>query len=154
MAAVLLITGCSLFEDEAQKKVKYFLKDPKSAEFRNTKKAKTPNSPTNLSFCGEVNSKNAYGAFPGFERYIVDGRLVMLERNGEAFYDQMDGESDAERVVRNSGILAAKMRFNLYKTKADLANLLAKEARKKAGMETDTSEAITPFDVMWKDYCE
>lgn len=153
VAAVLLITGCSLFEDEAQKKVKYFLKDPKSAEFRNTKKVKPPSQADATAYCGEVNSKNAYGAFSGFERYTVDGRLVMFERNGEAVYDLTDGESDAERLTRDTGILAAKMTSLLYKTKANTQNLKARR-QKLEGNDPSTSEANTPFEVMWKDYCE
>lgn len=154
MAAVLLITGCKPFEDEAQKKVKYFLKDPKSADFRNTKKVKHPSHADATAYCGEVNSKNAYGAFSGFERYIVDNRLVMFENNGEAVYDQMDGEENwTRKAARDSEIAVAKMTLFLYKTKANTQNLKAKR-QKLEGSDPRASETNTPFDVMWKDYCE
>lgn len=47
------------------------LRDPRSAEFRNQK-----------GICGEVNSKNAFGAYVGFQRYIAASReLVVMERD-------------------------------------------------------------------------
>ena len=154
LAAVLLIAACNPFEDEAQKKVKYFLKDPKSAEFRNSKKVKPPSEADATAYCGEVNSKNAYGAFSGFERYIVDERLVMFEHNGEAVYDLVDGEEDwTRKAVRDSGIAVAKMKFLRYKTEADTKNLRARR-QKLDGSDPSASETNTPFGVMWKYYCE
>ncbi|PND34823.1 hypothetical protein C1I89_10260 [Achromobacter pulmonis] len=45
------------------------LKDPDSAKFRNQK-----------SFCGEVNSKNSFGGYTGFKRFIAAGKdLVVFE---------------------------------------------------------------------------
>lgn len=154
LAAVLLITGCNPFEDEAQKKVKYFLKDPKSADFRNAKKVKPPSQAEATAYCGEVNSKNAYGAFSGFEKYIVDGRLVMFELSGEAYYDLVDGEEDwTRKAVRDSGIAVAKMQVFRYKTEADTKNLKARR-QKLDGSDPSASETNTPFGVMWKYYCE
>ncbi|OZI57639.1 hypothetical protein [Bordetella genomosp. 4] len=47
------------------------LKDPKSAEFRNQN-----------GFCGEVNSKNSFGGYTGFQRFIAASReMVVFERD-------------------------------------------------------------------------
>lgn len=47
------------------------LKDPDSAEFRNQQ-----------GMCGEVNSKNSFGAFTGYQRFIAGNKdLVVLQRD-------------------------------------------------------------------------
>lgn len=54
-----------------RERVKSLLKDPSSAEFRNE-----------VAFCGEVNSKNSFGAYTGFQKYIAaNDNAVMLEEN-------------------------------------------------------------------------
>lgn len=48
------------------------LKDPASAEFRNQH-----------GLCGEVNSKNSFGGYVGFKRFIAASReLVVFENDG------------------------------------------------------------------------
>lgn len=87
-AAVALLAGCGERTPEqkarseaAMKEIRLqriskeyvagLLRDPKSAEFRNQK-----------GNCGEVNSKNAFGAYTGFQRYIAGSReLVVMERD-------------------------------------------------------------------------
>lgn len=54
----------------AQREVRAFLKDSSSAEFRNQKRS-----------CGEVNSKNSFGAFTGYQRFIAAKDLVVIERD-------------------------------------------------------------------------
>ena len=51
-----------------EKYIKAKLKDPSSAEFRN-QFIGIKGAP-----CGEVNSKNSFGGFTGFQRYIVAGK--------------------------------------------------------------------------------
>lgn len=47
-------------EEKAMSYVKNRLKDPYSAQFRNQR-----------GFCGEVNAKNAMGAYTGYKRYVA-----------------------------------------------------------------------------------
>lgn len=54
----------------ARESVQEYLKDPSSAEFRNQKGP-----------CGEVNSRNSFGAMTGFQRFMAAGDLVFLERD-------------------------------------------------------------------------
>ena len=47
------------------------MKDPESARFRNQN-----------GFCGEVNSKNSFGGYGGFQRYIAAGvNMVVFEND-------------------------------------------------------------------------
>ncbi|WP_257229996.1 hypothetical protein [Acinetobacter sp. YH12025] len=48
--------------------LKNFLKDPDSAEIRN-----------HNGNCGEVNSKNSFGGYTGFRRFIASSTIVAVE---------------------------------------------------------------------------
>lgn len=56
----------------AKKLVTHDLKDPSSAQFRDVHK-------TDQAVCGEVNGKNAYGAYAGFQHFIVENGSVSME---------------------------------------------------------------------------
>lgn len=49
------------------------MKDPRSAEFRDLKRCGAGDI-----IEGEVNAKNSYGAYSGYQRFIVDGDQVYL----------------------------------------------------------------------------
>lgn len=77
--AGLLMVGCgkkepteaelnSFRELKAQESVMALLKDPSSAEFRNMN-----------GMCGEVNSKNSFGAYTGFVRFIGTPDITVIE---------------------------------------------------------------------------
>ncbi|WP_156314171.1 hypothetical protein [Brevundimonas sp. DS20] len=66
----------------AQKRVAEQLRDPASAQFRASR--------VNDGWvCGEVNGKNAYGAYAGFQRFVTGPNVVSLEPTGT-------GEDDKE----------------------------------------------------------
>lgn len=48
------------------------LRDPSSAQFRNIKQGPS-------ATCGEVNGKNALGAYVGFRPFVYVGGIVLLE---------------------------------------------------------------------------
>lgn len=52
----------------AQESVKKILKDPDSAKFQNMN-----------GLCGEVNSKNGFGAYMGFVRFIGTPEVTIIE---------------------------------------------------------------------------
>lgn len=73
------ITGCGKKEPTqkelnshremlAQESVKKILKDPDSAKFQNMK-----------GLCGEVNSKNGFGAYTGYVRFIGTPEITIIE---------------------------------------------------------------------------
>lgn len=71
LALVVVLAGCQKTEKETMKIVKSSLKDPDSAEFQNIK-----------GYCGEVNARNSYGGYTGFDKfYVVDGFPVFENRD-------------------------------------------------------------------------
>ncbi len=64
-------TGERDYIAEARKSVVINFKDPDSAKFRNEVIYHNSSLTTShhVGVCGEVNSKNSYGAYTGFERY-------------------------------------------------------------------------------------
>lgn len=83
---LIFIAGCGKSESQkkrseeiglhmvAEKYIKARMKDPSSTEFRNQFIGKK-GAP-----CGEVNAKNSFGGFTGFQRYIVVGpELAVLD---------------------------------------------------------------------------
>jgi hypothetical protein len=57
---------------EAKAAVAASLRDPSSAEFRNIMAG-------THATCGEVNGRNAYGAYAGFKRFVYEGGIVRIE---------------------------------------------------------------------------
>ena len=55
-------------EVDAEIALKKFLKDPDSAQIRNQH-----------GFCGEVNSKNSFGGYTGFKRFIASSAIVAID---------------------------------------------------------------------------
>lgn len=55
-------------EVDAELALKKFLKDPDSAQIRNQH-----------GYCGEVNSKNSFGGYTGFRRFIASSAVVAVE---------------------------------------------------------------------------
>lgn len=67
---------------ETQDGVRQRLKDPSSAEFRNSRFVDFEGIPI---VCGEVNGKNSFGAYGGFQHFIASGtELAFLENDMEA----------------------------------------------------------------------
>lgn len=72
MFASALVSGCSKLENDAKEAVLSSLKDPESAQFKNIK-----------GYCGEVNSKNSYGGYVGFKKFVsVKGATVLEGAEG------------------------------------------------------------------------
>lgn len=66
LLACLALTGCD-GNGEVKDKVKKYLKDPASAEFRDIRKSKN-----GKYICGEVNAKNSMGGYTGYQGFAVD----------------------------------------------------------------------------------
>ncbi|MEP0189758.1 MAG: hypothetical protein ABJP70_01220 [Erythrobacter sp.] len=68
----------------SQQGVRSRLKDPDSAEFRNVGYY-SGGSEGASAVCGEVNAKNSFGGFTGFERFVALGEdIAFLESDVEA----------------------------------------------------------------------
>ncbi|MDR5857932.1 hypothetical protein FZZ93_02515 [Halomonas eurihalina] len=90
----LAIAGCDINEWHLKRKAKEAvserLRDPDSAKFRNLEVVGPSGS---AAVCGEVNGKNGFGAYAGYEHFIseYDGGLVRLESQwGESFESEWD----------------------------------------------------------------
>lgn len=66
----------------AQEAIRQTLRDPASAEFRNDGVRIVADSQRIV--CGEVNSKNGFGGYAGFQRYISTGRAAFVESQMQA----------------------------------------------------------------------
>jgi hypothetical protein len=72
------LAGCKPSEKKAlelsEKEITINLKDPDSAKFRFVRLAKLEDAKDNSMnsiVCGQINSKNGFGAYTGFTRFIV-----------------------------------------------------------------------------------
>jgi hypothetical protein len=85
--AAILFAGCSNSEPteetkafnyigEHKMRIKAMLKDPGSAEFRKVFVSKSSGMPV---VCGQVNAKNSFGGFSGYQRFISAGTTQALE---------------------------------------------------------------------------
>lgn len=73
IAMVLLciaLVGCNGTESSAREAVKQILNDPSSAQFKNIYTTSYDGKP---AACGEVNAKNAFGAYVGYQRFVYLG---------------------------------------------------------------------------------
>jgi len=79
------VSGNNELISKAKSAVIYLLKDPQSAQFRNVHVG--TDNPALVR--GEVNSKNSYGGYSGFERFLVDkDRKVFLQTEEERKWDE------------------------------------------------------------------
>lgn len=87
-----LLAGCGFqtLHDAKQSAADQLL-DPKSAQFRNVRlipDAKRSDA-AGLGVCGEINGKNAYGAYAGFKRFVARrGETAKIE--GDTGFDDLD----------------------------------------------------------------
>lgn len=82
-----MLAGCKPSiseEDKVKNAVAERLRDPSSAQFRNVKTGERRGM---YHVCGEVNGKNAYGAYSGYERFVAsnDGKAIYLESQWPTF---------------------------------------------------------------------
>ena len=71
-----LLFGCNDPASEAKKAVRYELRDPESAEFRDIRIYED-----GKLICGEVNANNAYGGKSGFKGFVYDDGQASLEES-------------------------------------------------------------------------
>lgn len=86
IAMVTILPGCKPSEEKAielaKKEVAIDMKDPDSTKFRNviyTKKDEKEDGSMSGVVCGEVNSKNSFGAYSGFSPFVV---VVTMKSKG------------------------------------------------------------------------
>ncbi|HEY8604728.1 hypothetical protein [Tsuneonella suprasediminis] len=77
----LALAGCSESFSAEMEIAAAELKDPSSAQFRHLTRV------GNL-VCGEINGKNSYGGYVGFEPfYVRDGKATLADKTGDNLID-------------------------------------------------------------------
>ncbi len=149
LAIAALFAGsvsCQLSENDGQKRVKYFLKDPASAQFRNMKQL------SGSVFCGEVNSKNSYGAMGGFEKYVVQERIVIIGDEGAIY----DGDLSSTKPEDNSGIdplIVGRLDLSILRTETDTKNLRHKNKQYQEKHPDPVLGNTRLIDTAWEKLC-
>lgn len=69
----------SKFAAASKVRIRYWLKDPSSATFRAVKVFRHPRPEGGYVFCGEVNARNSFGGFTGFERFVASPISAVVE---------------------------------------------------------------------------
>lgn len=87
---------------KAKDAVRRLLKDPDSAQFRDVQACAKPGA-----IQGEVNGKNSYGGYAGFEPFIyADGSAVILSERATAYdlerWEELSQKCHSDEVLRNS----------------------------------------------------
>lgn len=77
------------------------LKDADSAKFRMIKHGVPDGSSSARDLCGEVNSKNSYGAYSGYEPFLA---LTAKSQSGKAIYMTIIIGVAADVMCRKAGL--------------------------------------------------
>lgn len=97
LTAALGLSGCSGGEEDAAKKlVADQLRDPASAQFREVKVVKQQDG--SEAVCGEVNGKNAYGGYVGFQGFVVHGSEVHMRNDDLNMRDVAEIEASTRAI--------------------------------------------------------
>lgn len=76
-------TQDALTKIRAERAVRELLRDGRTAEFRNVDVKRTENDVRYT--CGEVNAKNAFGGYGGYQRFISLGQATFLQEQVDDF---------------------------------------------------------------------
>ena len=104
ISAALTLCGCDYIpgteehlKAEGQKAASALLKDPSSAQFRNVKVS-------GKTVCGEMNGKNSFGAYTGFEPFMYESTGASLTPPGENydFFDKTNERVQQEFLLHKA----------------------------------------------------
>lgn len=86
---LIVVSGCDKFDPfgEVKARVAGQLKDPDSAKFRDLERI-------GKAVCGEVNAKNSYGGYIGYQRFYADDDEVLFGSGG----------NDLDAAVKNAEV--------------------------------------------------
>jgi len=96
----------------AKANLREILKDPESARFQHVfiNTVTTADGRTAHIYCGEMNAKNSYGGYSGYQRFIAAPGAAAMEESTDDFEDRWSRLCDAAlrpdvpfTLVRSSG---------------------------------------------------
>ncbi|WP_128106544.1 hypothetical protein [Azoarcus sp. DN11] len=151
---IMFVSACSLFESEDETRVRYLLKDPSSAEFRNQRTGEFSEADNEKVYCGEVNSKNSFGAMVGFTQYVVIGNAVLVGSESGVF---ASGEKSRDEIERKIDNFSARLTIEKFESEARInaANLQLMALNLIPHNKYLSAESIptTALAVAWKKFC-
>lgn len=84
LGAALVLAGCGVIDGQdmrdAKKRVANETRDPSSVQFRDVRYVRQVDG--SRAVCGEINAKNAYGGYVGFESFVYIGHRTYLQQEG------------------------------------------------------------------------
>lgn len=99
IVSFMALASCQQFDEfaEAKEKVSEDLKDPSSSQFRNLV------AYDDGLICGELNAKNSYGGYVGYNPFYVDGDEVVVHApTGDELIDATSKATIINRCARAS----------------------------------------------------
>lgn len=102
LVGLVVLAGCGGAEDQAKKEVAALLRDPESAQFRDLRKA-------GGLVCGEVNGRNAFGAYAGYQRFVFDGLTAEIEPSRGSVSDVVQMEAHTAFLRKFNDCLAGAL---------------------------------------------
>lgn len=139
-------------------------KDPDSALFRDALWYNRSDSSKSV-YCGSVNSKNSYGAYTGYERFIVDSAGSFMTEGTPSVDRSAVGSSD---LLTNTALSSSQFTYILANMEQQNLILEAQLERikiaKANGIKVDGSFSISEseryakahallFNVKWAELC-
>jgi hypothetical protein len=103
LIVALFGAGCSQLPmgqvADAKKVAANALRDPSSAQFRNVKAV---TNDLGAAVCGEINGKNAFGGYAGFQDFVVVGQRAWVQTGADASSSVEDLEAETEALRRHT----------------------------------------------------
>jgi predicted small secreted protein len=118
------------------------LRDPSSAQFREVIAVDhKPGSDIERAVCGQINGKNAHGAYAGFTRFVADpsgGKAALDPETGVSSKDLDDAQDTCQRAVSD----AERSGFT------DLARMQCDRFREAIDRFTEQSDFETTYETL------
>lgn len=101
--AGLITMGCDQMPvgavADAKKLAASELRDPASAQFRNVREVTTA---AGKAVCGEINAKNAYGGYVGFQDFVVADGQAWIQTGADASSSVEDLNAETESIQKHT----------------------------------------------------
>ncbi len=81
---------------EGKEAIANMMKDPESVKFRGVFETREKDDETWIAICGEVNAKNSYGAYIGYQKFVAAGGI----NESEADFTYVVPQSDLEHALQ------------------------------------------------------
>ncbi|NMG43987.1 hypothetical protein GPA22_09630 [Aromatoleum toluvorans] len=105
-------------------------------------------------YCGEVNSKNSFGAMVGFTRYVVIGNAVLVGNESGVYASGNKSRDSAEKMIDH---LSARVTIEKFEATAQVnatkLQLMALNLIPQNQHMNSESIPTTALEVAWEEFC-